>query len=73
MPTFSVRFVTTSVYRRNQLAKELRKREAPELWLMVDHHDLTPESFLLKPIILKSDGQRASLIQPETRNAGAST
>ena len=50
MPTFSVLFVTTSAYRCNQLAKELRKRESPELWLMVDHHDLTPESFLLKPI-----------------------
>ena len=73
VPTFSVLFVTTSAYRCNQLAKELRKRESPELWLMVDHHDLTPESFLHKPIILKSDGQRASLIQSETRSAGAST
>ena len=50
MPTFSVLFVTTSAYRCNQLAKELRKHKSPELWLMVDHHDLTPESFLLKPI-----------------------
>ena len=73
MPTFSVLFITTSAYRCNQLAKELRKRESPELWLMVDHHDLTPESFLYEPIILKSDGQRASLVRPEPRDAGAAT
>jgi hypothetical protein len=73
VPAFSVLFITTNVYRCNQLAKELRKRESPELWLMVDHHDLAPESFLFEPIILKSDGQRASLIQPEPRIAGATT
>ena len=71
VPTFSVLFITTSAYRCNQLAKELRKRESPELWLMIDHHDLTSESFLSQPIILKSDGQRASLIQPEPRAVGA--
>ena len=50
-----VLFVTTSAYCCNQLGKELRKRESPELWLMVDHHDLTPESFLLKPIPSTTD------------------
>lgn len=73
IPTFSVLFVTTSQYRCNQLAKELRKRESPELWLMIDHHEMTPKSFLSEPIILKTDGQRASLIQPQTRIDGATT
>ena len=73
VPTFSVLFVSTTPYRCTQLAKELRRREMPELWLMVDEHELTPDSFLHSPIIHRTDGSKSSLVKPVAREAGAVT
>ena len=73
VPTFSVLFVSTTPYRCTQLGKELRHREMPELWLMVDEHELTPESFLHSPIIHRTDGSQSSLVKPVAREPGVVT
>ena len=46
LDSFGVLFVTTSRYRRDQTARLLGKRPRPDLWLCIDVHDLTAETFL---------------------------
>ena len=64
LDNFSVLFLTPTRYRCVQLGKELQRHESPELWRMIDQHELTPESFLHAPILYQPDGSRVSLIRP---------
>lgn len=73
VPIFSVLFVSTTPYRCRQLGKELRRREMPELWLMVDEHELTSDAFLHSSIIYRSDGSMSSLVKPVAPEPGAVT
>jgi hypothetical protein len=63
LPRFSVLLVTTSKYRVEQIADQLQKRESPELWLLVDEHDLTPASFLHGDIVYDTNGQVGPLVK----------
>jgi len=64
LDSFSVLFLTPTRYRCVQLGKELQQHESPELWRMIDQHELTPASFLHSPILYQPDGSRAALIRP---------
>ena len=69
LDSFSILFITPTKYRCVQLGKELRQHESPELWRMIDQHELTPESFLHAPICYQPDGSRVSLIRPTPTSA----
>jgi hypothetical protein len=58
-----VLLVTTSKYRVEQIAAQLQKRENPELWLLIDEHDLTPETFLHGHIVYDTNGQVGPLVK----------
>lgn len=64
LDSFSVLFVTPTRYRCVQLGKELQRHESPDLWRMIDQHELTPASFLHAPVLYKPDGSRVSLVRP---------
>ena len=68
--SFSILFITPTKYRCVQLGKELRHHESPELWRMIDQHELTTESFLHGQICYQADGSRTSLIRPASTAAG---
>lgn len=61
---FSVLFITTTSYRCRTTAEKISARPRPDLWLCIDQHDLTPESFLHTSITLNHQGERAPLVKP---------
>ncbi len=71
LDSFSILFITPAKYRCVQLGKELRQHESPELWRMIDQHELTPESFLHAPICYQANGSRVSLIRPIPTSSAA--
>lgn len=61
---FKVLFITPTVYRSQTMAEKIRTRPRPDLWLCIDQHELTPESFLHEPITLNYQGERGSIVKP---------
>jgi len=71
LDSFSVLFFTPTRYRCVQLGKELLQHESPDVWRMIDQHELTSASFLHAPILYKPDGSRVSLVRsPDTSSDG---
>ncbi|QDU10902.1 replication-relaxation family protein [Gimesia aquarii] len=64
LDTFTILFITTTAYRSQTTAERIRTRPRPDLWLCIDQHELTPESFLYGPITLNYQGERAALVKP---------
>ncbi len=63
LDVFGVLCVTTTAYRCEQMAKHISKRQRPDLWLFVDEHELTPESFLFGSITMDHQRKRGALIK----------
>ena len=61
---FTVLFITTTKYRRDETARQLSKKPGSQLWLFIDNHDLTPERFLHDSIVINCLGEAAPLVPP---------
>ncbi len=64
LDNFKVLFITPTAYRSQTTAEKIRKKPRPDLWLCIDQHDLTPESFLHGEITLNHEGKRGSIVKP---------
>lgn len=64
VPAFSVLVVTTSDYRCQAIGKELTKLPRPDLWLMVNEKQLTPQSLLHGDVTINFQGEAGPLVQP---------
>ncbi|MEX1096244.1 MAG: replication-relaxation family protein [Planctomycetales bacterium] len=60
---FGVLCVTTNRFRCEQTAKQIAKRPRPDLWLLVDEHELTAETFLHGDITWNHKLERAPLVK----------
>ena len=64
LDNFKVLFVTPTLYRCKTTAEKIRKKPRPDLWLCIDQHELTPESFLHGQITWNHQGERGSIVKP---------
>ena len=64
LDNFKVLFITTTSYRCKTTAEKIRKKQRPDLWLCINQHDLTPESFLHGTITLNHKGEQGSIVKP---------
>lgn len=64
---FGVLFVTTTRYRAEQTARLIAKRPRPDLWLFVDEHELTAETFLGGTITYNHKLERGPLVKLPTK------
>jgi len=64
LDNFTILFITPTAYRCKTTAEKIRTKPRPDLWLCIDQHELTPESFLHDPITLNYKGERAALVKP---------
>lgn len=64
LDNFRILFITTTSYRCKTTAEKIRAKPRSDLWLCIDQHDLTPESFLHEPIALNHKNERVSLVKP---------
>ncbi len=63
MDAFGVLFITTTHYRAEQTAKLIAKRPRPDLWLFLDEHEVTAESFLHGAITWNHKLERGALVK----------
>ena len=68
LDTFTILFVTTTSYRCRTTAEKISARQRSDLWLCIDQHELTSESFLHEPITVNHKGERSSLVKPTENN-----
>ncbi len=61
---FKVLFITPISYRSKTTAEKIKAKPRPDLWLCIDQHELTPESFLHEPIAVNHKGERVSIVKP---------
>ena len=61
--SFSVLFVTTTDYRRDELAKRLANYEGQSHWKFACYRDVKPETFLFEPIWRGFDSEPHSLVK----------
>ncbi|QDT91456.1 hypothetical protein Pan161_31140 [Gimesia algae] len=64
LDNFTILFITPTAYRCQTMAERIRTRPRPDLWLCIDQHDLTPESFLYGQITWNHKGERGSIVKP---------
>lgn len=69
---FTVLFITTTKYRRDETARQLSKKPGSHLWLFIDSHELTPERFLHDSIVVNCRGEAAPLVPPTPIQSAAS-
>ncbi len=69
LDNFKVLFITTTNYRCKTTAEKISVKQRPDLWLCINQHDLTPESFLHGTITLNHKGERGSIVKPTNNTA----
>ena len=61
--SFSILFITTTEYRRDELARQIGQRDGAGLWRFATKSDLSPESFFRLPVWKNCDGEFVRLIK----------
>ncbi|MCC7420565.1 MAG: replication-relaxation family protein [Planctomycetaceae bacterium] len=78
MDAFGVLFITTTRYRAEEAAKQIARKQRPDLWLFLDEHEVTAESFLHGAITWNHKLERGPLVKlpagaPQTAVAARAT
>lgn len=55
LPVFSILFVTTNPSRAREVARAIRKRPRPDLWLFLNRQNLTADNFFFHPVTYDSE------------------
>jgi hypothetical protein len=63
LKTFSILFLTTTEYRRDELVRRAEKMEGKHLWKFAAYQDIDAESFFFKPVWRSVESDPHSLIE----------